>query len=83
MTVIDSESLGRRPEGTNAQAKPVARNSLPSASSLLPYLLPVAVAATWQVLSSLGVISTRMMPSPADVLAGLPVGGVAKEEIGS
>jgi sulfonate transport system permease protein len=34
----------------------------------LPYLLPVVIVALWQILSSVGFISTRVMPSPADVL---------------
>ncbi|WP_246660078.1 aliphatic sulfonate ABC transporter permease SsuC [Rhizobium sp. FKL33] len=37
-------------------------------SAFLPYLLPVSVVALWQILSSIGVISTRIMPSPFDVL---------------
>jgi sulfonate transport system permease protein len=70
MTVIDSVSLGRSSEVANTQSKPAsARSVVPNAAVLLPYLLPVAVVAAWQVLSSLGIISTRIMPSPADVLA--------------
>jgi sulfonate transport system permease protein len=34
----------------------------------LPYLLPVAVVALWQIASSAGWISSRIMPSPVDVV---------------
>ncbi len=38
-----------------------------SSATLLPYLLPVVVIAAWQLGSSVGWISGRIMPSPADV----------------
>ncbi|QRM55710.1 ABC transporter permease subunit [Sinorhizobium sp. BG8] len=41
--------------------------SLPGRRALLPYLIPVGGIALWQVASSLGFISGRIMPSPADV----------------
>ena len=34
----------------------------------LPYLLPVAVVVLWQIASSAGWISSRIMPSPIDVV---------------
>ncbi|TBC94617.1 ABC transporter permease subunit [Rhizobium leguminosarum] len=34
---------------------------------LTPYLVPVAIVALWQLASSAGWISSRIMPSPADV----------------
>ncbi|MGO4441259.1 aliphatic sulfonate ABC transporter permease SsuC [Rhizobium sp. RAF56] len=36
---------------------------------LLPYLVPLVAVATWQLASSVGWISSRIMPSPADVVA--------------
>ncbi|MBC7149687.1 MAG: ABC transporter permease subunit [Rhizobium sp.] len=36
-------------------------------SGLLPYLLPAVVVVAWQLLSSLGWISSRIMPAPTDV----------------
>ncbi|TCL75049.1 ABC transporter permease subunit [Rhizobium sp. BK251] len=44
-----------------------ARLSLPSREALLPYLVPVAIIALWQLGSSAGWISSRIMPSPVDV----------------
>jgi len=40
---------------------------LPGRDRLLPYLVPVAIIALWQIGCSLGWISSRIMPSPADV----------------
>lgn len=40
---------------------------LPDGSALLPYLLPVTIVICWQIASSAGFISSRIMPSPADV----------------
>ena len=41
--------------------------SLPDGGALLPYLLPVTIVICWQIASSAGLISSRIMPSPADV----------------
>lgn len=43
--------------------------SLPSIrlAGLLPYLLPAVVLGVWQLLSSVGWISSRIMPAPTDV----------------
>jgi len=41
--------------------------AVPSAAALLPYLLPVTIVIVWQAASSAGLISSRIMPSPADV----------------
>ncbi len=49
-----------RPTGTARQAISLAR--------FLPFLLPVVVIAAWQLGSSSGWISTRIMPSPAAVV---------------
>ncbi|WP_407048875.1 ABC transporter permease subunit [Methyloraptor flagellatus] len=38
-------------------------------SGLVPYALPAAVIALWQIGSSLGVISNRVLPAPTDVVA--------------
>ena len=67
MTVIESMSMARAAPAE--KAKPATRNARSfDGSAWLPYLLPVAVVATWQALSSAGIISTRIMPSPVDVL---------------
>ncbi|TCR83927.1 aliphatic sulfonate ABC transporter permease SsuC [Rhizobium sp. BK376] len=39
-----------------------------SAQAFLPYLLPIVVVAAWQLGSSAGWISSRIMPSPVDVV---------------
>jgi sulfonate transport system permease protein len=44
-----------------------SRLSLPSREALLPYLVPLAIILAWQAASSAGLISSRVMPSPADV----------------
>ena len=43
------------------------RLPLPSREQLAPYLVPVAIVVFWQLASSAGWISSRIMPSPADV----------------
>ncbi|MGR9345313.1 aliphatic sulfonate ABC transporter permease SsuC [Rhizobium leguminosarum] len=43
------------------------RLRLPGLDKLTPYLVPVAIVAFWQLASSAGWISSRIMPSPADV----------------
>jgi sulfonate transport system permease protein len=35
--------------------------------ALLPWLLPVGLLATWQVLSTTGVVSTAIVPAPTDI----------------
>jgi len=35
--------------------------------ALLPWLLPVGLLATWQVLSTTGIISTAIVPAPSDI----------------
>ncbi|MGF9562079.1 ABC transporter permease subunit [Neorhizobium sp. JUb45] len=40
-----------------------------SRAAWLPYLVPVALVIVWQTLSSLGVISDRIMPAPVAVVA--------------
>ncbi len=56
------------PRGAAAETSPKPMFDLSGLSAFLPYLLPVSVVALWQILSSIGVISTRIMPSPFDVL---------------
>jgi sulfonate transport system permease protein len=56
------------PRRTVVETSPKSAADLPGFSAFLPYLLPVAVVAVWQILSSMGVISTRIMPSPVDVV---------------
>jgi sulfonate transport system permease protein len=43
------------------------RPALPGRDALVPYLVPVAIVLFWQLASSFGLISSRIMPSPADV----------------
>lgn len=43
---------------------------------LLPWLLPVMLVAGWQAAAQLGLLSTRVLPAPLDVLrAGVELGG--------
>lgn len=39
----------------------------PGREKLLPYLVPLAIIVAWQAGCSMGLISSRIMPSPADV----------------
>lgn len=52
-----------------SRARPVkaARRAI-SLERFLPFLLPAVIIAAWQLGSSAGWISTRIMPSPADVV---------------
>ena len=54
---------GARSGGTRASF----RLPLPGRDTLLPYLVPVVIVALWQLGCSVGWISSRIMPSPADV----------------
>src|SRR5436190_6891263 len=70
----------RRAEGPDmnqqVQALPVAPPSLNGARvfaagvvrRLVPWLLPVGLVVAWQIASSLGWLSTRVLPAPIDVL---------------
>lgn len=55
--------------GAESRARPVkaARQTI-SIERFLPFLLPIVVIAAWQLGSSVGWISTRIMPSPAAVV---------------
>lgn len=55
--------------GAESRVRPVkaARQAI-SFERFLPFLLPVVVIAAWQLGSSVGWISTRIMPSPASVM---------------
>lgn len=58
------------------QALPVAAPSLAAARSftlgvarrLVPWLVPVGLIVAWQIASSLGWLSTRVLPAPVDVV---------------
>jgi sulfonate transport system permease protein len=68
MTVIDTLNI-RRPAVRKRTGGTVARQLPRIGAAWLPYLLPMAIVIVWQVLSSAGVISTRFMPAPFDVVA--------------
>jgi len=66
MTIVDSGNL--RQPAASAKAMPAVRRRIGlNGSAWLPYLLPLLIVAVWQLLSTIGVISTRIMPSPVDV----------------
>ena len=56
-----------RTAASERAAKASFRLPLPSREQLAPYLVPVAIVVFWQLASSSGWISSRIMPSPADV----------------
>src|SRR6478609_1753168 len=59
------------------QALPVAANPRPAAlrralrgtgRRLVPWLVPITLVVAWQIASSLGWLSTRVLPAPLDVI---------------
>ncbi|AYG66497.1 MULTISPECIES: aliphatic sulfonate ABC transporter permease SsuC [unclassified Rhizobium] len=66
MSAFDTSFVRVGSERRTRPAK-VARQTI-SFQRFLPFLLPVAVIAAWQLASSFGWISTRIMPSPAEVV---------------
>ncbi|TIX88883.1 aliphatic sulfonate ABC transporter permease SsuC [Rhizobium sp. P44RR-XXIV] len=55
--------------GAESRARPAkAARQVISFERFLPFLLPIVVIAAWQLGSSVGWISTRIMPSPAAVV---------------
>ena len=69
MSAIDTPYSDVAASGA-ARAPSAARPSI-SWDRLLPYLLPALVVVVWQGASSIGWISSRIMPSPADVVLAL------------
>jgi sulfonate transport system permease protein len=45
------------------------RHPATALSRLTPWLVPAAIVAGWQAAASAGLVSTRFMPAPSDVLA--------------
>ncbi|NEI70896.1 aliphatic sulfonate ABC transporter permease SsuC [Rhizobium lusitanum] len=66
MSAFDTSFVRVGPERRTRSAR-AARQAI-SLQSFLPFLLPVVVIAAWQLGSSFGWISTRIMPSPAAVV---------------
>ena len=65
MAVLDS--VGHR-EATAERAKAAGRPAPVDSDRFLPWLLPVVLVLLWQLGSSVGWISARIMPSPVDVI---------------
>lgn len=65
MSTFDTP-IGRALSERTAGRTPV-RLAWPGRDTLLPYAVPVLIVALWQLASSAGWISTRVMPSPVDV----------------
>jgi sulfonate transport system permease protein len=66
MTAVDTHFVEVRAGRT--ASRDLRESSRRRLESWFPYLLPVAIVALWQIASSAGWISTRIMPSPADVV---------------
>lgn len=66
MSAFDTSFVRVGPERRTRSAR-AARQAI-SLQNFLPFLLPVVVIAAWQLGSSFGWISTRIMPSPAAVV---------------
>ncbi len=71
MTTFDAAFENERVTETPAPRKRLKgpRFSKFSLGALVPYLLPVTAILLWQAASSVGLISSRIMPSPLDVAA--------------
>jgi sulfonate transport system permease protein len=69
MTALDTYDSSPSTTKTRSDASVKApRKPLLQSVDLLPYLLPVLLITIWQLLSSIGWISARIMPSPVDVM---------------
>lgn len=66
MSAFDTSFVRVGPERRTRPAR--ATRQAISLQGFLPFLLPIVVIAAWQLGSSLGWISTRIMPSPAAVV---------------
>ena len=66
MTLVADTSLKGRAEFAPARTA-VSGFRVPRLDAVLPYLVPVAAIALWQLASSAGWITNRFMPSPLDV----------------
>ncbi|MGG7519197.1 ABC transporter permease subunit [Allorhizobium undicola] len=66
MTVFEISATGRNRTGRTRVARPTLAAFTPA--GLLPYALPLTVLVLWQGLTSIGVISDRVMPAPTAVL---------------
>jgi sulfonate transport system permease protein len=64
------ESYGRDSAATTSRPVPPAsrRRLAIGAGDFLPYFLPVTIIVVWQLLTSIGWISGRVIPAPWDVL---------------
>ncbi|MBL0372487.1 aliphatic sulfonate ABC transporter permease SsuC [Rhizobium sp. KVB221] len=67
MTAIESYGNSAEVAKKTAGRKNAARKPAPGSVDLVPYALPIGIIIIWQLLSSIGWISARVMPSPADV----------------
>ncbi|SFU29975.1 sulfonate transport system permease protein [Polaromonas sp. YR568] len=64
---VDAPGLGFLPLG-NAGPAQVAAFLRDVGQRLLPWVVPVGLIALWQIASSLGWLSTRVLPAPSEVL---------------
>jgi sulfonate transport system permease protein len=67
---LQINTLALDPEAPSAGGVPAAFGALLRnvGNRLLPWLVPVALAALWQIASSLGWLSTRVLPAPVEVV---------------
>ncbi|WP_287745486.1 ABC transporter permease subunit [Methylobacterium sp.] len=61
--------MSTSPTRASARLSPQSGRWPGARARLLPWLLPAAVLTGWQAASSAGLVSTRFMPAPLDVLA--------------
>jgi sulfonate transport system permease protein len=69
MAAFDASLIGAKP-ARRARGKSSTASGT-STERLLPFLVPVLIVAVWQIAASAGWISSRIMPSPADVMVAL------------
>jgi sulfonate transport system permease protein len=68
---VDAPGLGFLPLGSGVSSLPriqLAALLRDIGQRLLPWVVPVGLVALWQIASSLGWLSTRVLPAPSEVL---------------
>ena len=59
---------GATPAARQSRFRGISRLAVSVAQRLIPWLVPVTLIVAWQIASSLGWLSTRVLPAPVDVL---------------
>src|SRR6478752_1933275 len=68
---VDAPGLGFLPLGAGVSLPRIQFAAIlrDLGQRLLPWVVPVGLVALWQIASSLGWLSTRVLPAPSEVIA--------------